>query len=627
MRSGFFTLILALAAFLAAGLVAVGLITGNLNYVFGVPPTPVGKNIYQDLQPSRIRRITLTSDGTTAELHLENGIWMALRPFNDRADPRFAKAIIDFTRGAKVEDAIPMAKIDGDLIGLRAGTIMVRLEDASARPAAKYIIGRRTAWSAEDPESGELIPTVFIRPMDRRRKDHVYACSGDIHPLVRDGFRFLRDHRPFYFHPDGLDRVRVRNSDGEFTLARDSPASPWRIIKPLQLRTDVKAVSKLLGGLYELTATRVTEREDLVLPDPAEGTELGEIAISSFGSDTETVLTLYPTADNTTSLATVTGRDGVFELPIKPKADADLVTLALLPLSVNALRDQTLTQLAVGNLASITISNPEEEPIVLQRNPGAAWMIKRDGRMRPLNEKQLFSMLKAITETKVADFATDAATDFSPYGLDAPALRLRFTSTGGDALVLAFGRGPDGMLYARRDGSNSVVRVEDSILSDIGIRAHHWRSPALWSLTRGDVIAIVRKTSNQPDLILSYNDSLEKWSAQRDGKDVSVDLNPNRADYLLNQIASLQVSGWLSAGSSEAALALAKPPLVIELQVRRINDFGEQIAIDRHTLSIAPVSDSPQNQFYYAHLSSEPNLFMLDQPTVLDLLTDVLTEE
>jgi hypothetical protein len=625
MRSGFFTLILAIAALLAAMLVAVGLITGSLNYVFGVPPTPVGKNLYGDLAPAEIRRITLTSDGTTAELRLENGVWMTVRPFRDRADPRFAKAIIDFTRGAKVEDAIPMDEIDGELIGLRAGTIMVRLEDSSDRPAAKYIIGRRTAWNAADPESAELIPTVFIRPMDRRRKDFVYACSGDIHPLVRDGFRFLRDHRPFYFHPDGLDQVRVQYGEGKFTLARATPRSPWRIIKPLQLRTDVKAVGKLLGGLYELTATRINERADVVLPDSAEGSELGEIAISSFGSDAETVLTLHPAADNSTTLATVTGRDGVFELP--SKADSELVTLARLPLAVNALRDQTLTQLAIGNLAAITIDNPSQEPITLLRTPGAPWMLKRDGRMRPLNEKQLFSMLKAITETKVDAFVTDAATDFGPYGLDRPALNLRFTSTGGETLALAFGRGGDGQLYARRDGSSTVVRVEDSILNAIGTQAHHWRSPTLWSLTRADVIAIVRHAPNQPDLVLRYNDALEQWNAQRDGKDLSADLNPNRANYLLNRLAGLQVSSWLPPGNSEAAMALAKAPLVIELQVRRINDFGEQIAIDRRTLSITPVSDSPQNQFYYGHLSSEPDLFILDQPSVLDLLTDVLAEE
>jgi len=625
MRSGFFTLFLAIGAFLAAGLVAVGLITGSLNYVFGVPPTPVGKNLYQDLKPSEIRRITLTSDGTTAELRLEDGVWMTVRPFRDRADPRFAKAIIDFTRGARVEDAISMADIDAELIGLRAGTIMVRLEDSSDRPAAKYIIGRRTAWNAEDPETSELIPTVFIRPMDRRRKDYVYACSGDIHPLVRDGFRFLRDHRPFYFHPDGLDQVRVQYGEGKFTLARATPTSPWRIIKPLQLRTDVKAVAKLLGGLYELTAMRVAEREDVVLTDSPEGSELGQIAISSFGSDAETVLTLHPAADNSATLATVTGRDGVFELPTK--ADSELPTLARLPLSVNALRDQTLTQLAIGNLAAITIDKAGQEPITLLRNPGSPWMVKRDGRMRPLNEKQLFSMLKAITETKVAAFVTDAATDFAPYGLDAPALNLRFTSTGGETLALDFGRGSDGQLYARRDASSSVVRVEDSILSDIGTRPYHWRSPTLWSLTRADVIAIVRRAPNQAELVLRYNDALEQWSAQRDGTDLSADLNPNRANYLLTQLASLQVSSWLPAGNTEAALALAKAPLVIELQVRRINDFGEQIAIDRCTLSIAPVSDSPQNQFYYGHLSSEQDLFLLDQPTVLDLLTDVLAEE
>jgi hypothetical protein len=626
MRSGFFTLVLALAALLSAAVVVIGLTKGSLNYVFGVPPTPVGKTLYESLKPSEIRRIVLTSDGTTAELRLENGVWMAVRPFRDRADPRFAQAIIDFTRGAKVEDAIAMDKIDGDLIGLRAGTIMVRLEDSTDRPAAKYIIGRRTAWSAADPETGALVPTVFIRPMDRRRKDHVYACSGDIHPLVRDGFRFLRDHRPFYFHPDGLDRVHVRNSEGEFTLARESPAAPWRIIKPLELRTDVKAVAKLLGGLYELTAVRVAERQDVVLPDSAEGSELGEISLSSFGSDAETVLTLYPPGDKgSTQLATISGRDAVFELPTK--ADSELVTLARLPLTVNALRDQTLTQLAIANLATITIDNFADEPLLIERAPESPWKVRRDGRMHPLNEKQLYSLLKAITETKVAGFVTDAATDFAPYGLDAPILRLNFTSTAGDTLALTFGRGPDAQLYARRAESNTVVRLEDGILTAIGTRPHHWRSPVLWNLASPDIRAIIRRSGKDPELLLRYTFNEEKWSASVAGADATLELNPNRADYLLSKLITLEVARWIGRGSSEAALALADPSLVIELSVRRVNDLGEQVAIDRLTLSIAPVSDSPQNQFFYGHLNTEADLFMLDRSTVADLLTNVLAED
>lgn len=627
MRSGFFTLVLGIAALLSAALVAIGLATGDLNYVFGVPPTPVGKCLYEKLNPAEVQRIRLTSDGTTAELVLENGVWMLTRPFKDRADPRFAKAIIDFTRTAKVEDAIPMDEIDGDLIGLRAGTIMVRLEDASDRPAAKYIIGRRTAWTIQDPETNQLIPTVFVRPMDRRRKDHVYACTGDIHPLVRDGFRFLRDHRPFYFHPDGLDRVHVRNSEGEFTLARDSPSAPWRIIKPLELRTDVKAVGRLLGGLYELTAVRVADRRDLVLPEAAEGAELAEISISSFGSEAETTLRLYPPGTRgNTQLATVSGRDAVFELPTK--GDAELTTLAALPLTVNSLRDQTLTHLAIANLDSITIDPLDGEPIQLRRPAGAPWQVLRDNRFQPLNEKQLYTLLKAVTETKVAAFVSDAATDFSPYGLDAPFLTLRFASSGaGSTLTLAFGHGKDGQLYARRADSNTVVRLDEEFLASVGTRPYHWRSTNLWSIARPDVLAIVRRAPNQPELVLRYQFASEQWLAQQNGQDATVHLNPNRADFLLTKLASLQVSRWIPANSPDATRALANPTLTLQLQVKRVNDLGEQSAIDHFSLTIAPVTNSPQNQFFFAHLNSEADLFLLDHATVSDLLTDVLTED
>ena len=74
-----------------------------------------------------------------------------------------------------------------------------------------------------------------------------------------------------------------------------------------------------------------------------------QIAITSFGSDAETVLDISPpeTAGASDAKATVSDRpDTVFDLPVKP--EPNLVSLADLPLAVNDLRDPTLNVSGVG---------------------------------------------------------------------------------------------------------------------------------------------------------------------------------------------------------------------------------------------------------------------------------------
>ncbi|MGL5019063.1 MAG: DUF4340 domain-containing protein, partial [Luteolibacter sp.] len=375
MRSLGFTLILALLAVLVCGVAGWRWVQGNFDSVLGAPPVPIGQNVYTGFTQAQVKRMQISRNGITAAFELGENGWQGTLPSQDRMDPRAAVSIINFTLGMKVEDFAPRDDIESQKAGLGESAINIRLEDENRVPLASYKLGRQTPWLATVKDIEAPVPTVFIHPRDDGRKRFIYAATGDITPLFKDGLKFLRDHRPFYFNPVALQKIRIRAEEGELTLGRESPKSPWRVVKPLDLATDPKAIKSLLEGLYELQALKVLDRATTPLPTSGTLAKSSQIVLTSFGSETETLLEIQPpeTPDAREVRATVSDRpDTIFSLPLKP--EANLVSLADLPLAVNDLRDPTLTNLNIQSLRGILIQPATGMDILITRTPPRPWM-------------------------------------------------------------------------------------------------------------------------------------------------------------------------------------------------------------------------------------------------------------
>lgn len=632
MRSLPFTILLLILALAAGGMVAVRVAEGNLDRIFGSPAVGVGDRLYA-FDPAEARRIVLSGGGMNVVCELEQGRWMLKEPWSDRADPVFAKSIIAFTIGTRVVDAIPRDELGDAQGGFGEERVNVLIEDSAGEPLARYRMGRVTAVMHLDPETGEEFPTVFLRPRESGRNDYIYACTGDIRGIFKDGFRHLRDHRPFFSNPLLLQSVRVRNTEGELLLSRATNKAPWRITKPLELRTDPAAVKQLLTGLYGLKARNVLNRADVTLP-AGEG-DLRTIALRHFGEPEDRTLTIYPAPPEAEiQYAVIDDRpDAVFELLRRPlAADAggdDLVSLAALPDTVNQLRNKTLTNIDITSVQGILISPSTGEEIPIAReSPRHEFMVGLGGNMQPLNLFALHGMIKVLTESPVAAFATDAAgDDLSPYGLDRPALSLRFLAFGGDGFELLFGRSPDGVWHAMRSGTTTVVKLDDGFVHEIAVRPWQWRQTALWSISPVDVVGIERRMEKRPVLTLEYQFTTESWRALEEGRDRSAELATDRANRLLPALLNLQAGEWLDVNDPQAAAALGHPVLSFTLLIKKIDDEGNFAGFGKRELTIAPASDSPGNRQFYGRIDGEPHPFRLDHGTVYQLAVDLFGDD
>lgn len=624
MRSLGLTVILALLAMLVCGLASWQWIQGSFDSLLGAPPTPVGERLYSGFTPAEVKNIRILQNGVDASFELGPDGWQATSPWRDRMDPRAAVGIINFTLGLRVEDYAKRDEIDTRDAGLRDQEITIQLSGKNQQPLARYKVGRRTPWLATLQDNPDPIPTVYIQPRDANRKYHIYACAGDISSLFKDRLKFLRDHRPFYFNPVALQKIRIQAQQGDLTLARENPTSPWRVIKPMSLATDPAAMKSLLEGLFELQAAKVSDRASVTLPTQGTLSNSTKISLLSFGQETETVLDIFPpeAPESIDVRATVSDRpDAVLDLPLKP--EANLVSLADLPLAINELRDATLTNLNVASLRGILIAPATGSEILISRTPPQPWVATIGGQAQEANEERLFTLLKTVTEGRATAFETDAATDFTPWGLDQPILKLNFLGEDNQGLELNFGIDGKGGNFVNRTGSPTVMRIDEALRAAIPVRAYEWRQSRLWSLAQTNLMSIERTLAGEPTLALRYDASGE-WTASSVDQDVTASLEPARANYLLESLQALKVARWLSMDDPSANKALLSPSLKITVYEKETNDMIELTGLRRREINLAPAVAGQNPGFYYGRLGLDAHPFLLDRDTYDKLTTDVL---
>ena len=625
MRTALFTLLLVFTTAILGVLAFLQMREGSLKLILGSPPVAIGEKIYPDLQPERITSILVRNNTLTASFEKTPDGWISTSPWRDRMDPRAAFAILTFANIATAEDLVPRDKLDPTRAGLNNST-EIQLLDSSGKRHAYFRLGRRTPWlQLPATENPEPVPTTYLLPLESGRKSHVYAASGDILPLFKDGFGYLRDHRPFYFNPLALEKIRLRTAQGDLTLGRAAPDSPWRIVKPLDLPTNPTAVKTLLEGLVTLQATKLADRGEVTLPTDGASSRSTQIAFTPFGATAETLMEIFPpeTADARETQAIVSNRpDTLFTLPLK--SEPSLTSLSDLPLTVNELRDPTLTNLNIASVRGIAIRSTTSPTILISREPPAPWIATIGGKEQPANEQRLYELLKAVTSTRALAFETDAAAeDLSTWGLNRPILTLTFLAENKQALTLLLGLDKSGDLFAKRNDSATIMRIENAFLEKIATRSHDWRHARLWSLSVVDLQKLTRADGGEPPIELAYVWNDEKWQAARSGADLTSSLDPARSNFLLKALENLQVSRWLSPTDETARTALKNPTLTFTVTEDTVDDFGEKNGTQTRTLTLAP---DPATNLIYGKLDSDPDYFTLATESYIKLNIPLLDE-
>ncbi len=633
MRSITVTLFLALIASAAVGLATFQWQQGSFEAIFGKPPVPIGQVLYDDFQPEEVMRMEIRSGNLEAVFEREGQHWQTLTPWNDRMDPVAADAIIRFSLGMRVEDHSPREKIKIDESGLDKKAVRMRLIGNKGEVLAHYRIGRISSWKAEVEGVEKPVSTAFILPQDELGDKTVYLCTGDISPLFQDDLKLLRDHKPLYFRPANIQKIVIQSAKGEITLGQyftKQGESRWRIIKPLDLPTDLEAVKVLVSGLSEMRASKVSNRSEVTLPTNGSAQNTTKIILYRHGQETPTTLEIYsPESLEATSLkAVVSDRpDTVFEIPAKPTPG--MVSLSDLPLDVNSLRDPTLTRINVGALKSILIRPSTSAEILISREPRSPWMATINQRTFLANEQNVYRLLKAVTAAQVNGFESDAASDLSPWGLDRPIITLRFLAINNQALEIRFGINGRGEFFANRTGSRTVMKVDGALIQSITVLPHEWQHARAWVINPVDLEKMVIKRQGEEPLTLTHNflKPDDQWiKAVLGTKDVTPRLVSAHANFLLTQLEGIEAARWLAKDDVDALGALADPSLVIGVKevIKDIDD--KKIGERNRTMIFAPCTVPKRHGHHYAMILGGNHPFLIGNELYQKLAADLLEE-
>lgn len=635
------TILLATLALLLGGLALVHTGGKYRETIFGVPPVEKGEHLIPVAELDKVRTITLKkTGGASATFSISGNQWVAEHPWKDRADPLFIRALFQFTAGLKVQEVIPRDEVSLGDFGLRKGSTLVTMKDANDQAVCQYQIGRPAAWKIPTDEGKSMLDTTFIRLTNSEMRHNIYLCSsesGQIHSLFNNDFERFRDHHPFYFSHQFLNKTRIQNKAGEVVIARDSLRAPWKITKPLDLQVDPEALSELFTNLVRLTAVKVDDRANVTLPTAEDNAvHAREIAIHSDGIQDDFVLRIYPPAKegDSVALATVSDRpDTVFYLPLNSN-DPNIISLSQFQTDVNDLRSKTMTHLNGPQLQNIIIRPTGRPTTLLKRTQKTTWRVLRNQGYEASNDQAVINLMTAVTRDKVQKFVTDAASDLSPYGLNTPFLQLGFVSFSGEGMRLAFGRGPeDQIVYAHVVGKPNIWQISPETMGKIAIYPWQWRTSHVWHIPKVDIEHIEIERRGETKVGLKYAFFSEQWTATRSDGDQTVDataqLNPHRANKLLTQLESLSTHKWIGPNHQQAIKAMQTPDTVIRIRVKQIDDNGNDAPAITKTLSIA---HTPGKLIYFAKVHTTPagpnpedesSYFLIDPETIAKLYVNL----
>lgn len=508
------TLLFSLLAIGLGTLAVMQQIRGNLDFIFGAPPLEAGDIVYK-FDPDSVGRMhVLNDDGTHAVIIKKGGAWVMEKPWEDYADARIIRSIIDFASRLQIEDVIARDDVE-DLaeFGLKDDRIEVELFDKSGSPLCHFKMGRYTMWRGFDPtlkledptQRPPSFPTLIIRPAEDELEDHLYVCSDFADPNLREvpirdlftqSLRLFRNHLVFYNAPGFAGEITLKEQNSEITIKRDSMSKEdeWKITKPFELAVSPTSLNRLISGLTRLQANIVLNESAIALPDPLPDNIDHTISIRYFmpdGSLSTPVSAIFypPESENATDVPVIISegagkkRSAILKVPIQPGS-----ILSGLPRTVNTLRSRTMTSLQVKQIDSVKVSdftgrsvslNLELDPHERARRWYAS--VEEDSGQTgniesysgPANIFQVKELFEALFKDEVESFTNDASTDPKVYGLDQPVRRIKLGLTDGKTADFVIGEKLRPQYFARRaDGGRPLQISEEAYLAGIKGESH-----------------------------------------------------------------------------------------------------------------------------------------------------------
>ncbi|MGI9239636.1 MAG: DUF4340 domain-containing protein [Verrucomicrobiales bacterium] len=574
-----------------------------------------------------------TPEGKAEVVKRPDGSWRITAPFEDRFDPKLISELLDDAGRLRINDTVTAKEISkegwgDDYFGFGESSINVELLDAEGNSLAAVELGG---------------PTPFERTIYARRKGGgadggVHYVWGYLRDTVNRPFSDLRDRRLIYSKADDVKRVKFRppSPDSFEVHVERGENGRWGMETPLKARCDQELVNELVAKLGKLQVAEIVDQPaadleaafdeggyEIVLRQHTQEADNAKIQIE-FGK--------LPADDQDPYvLARVSDRPGVvFRVDRRVHYEFGMS-------DGNSLRDRTLGDFEYDAVASVTIRRAGDPEIRLERINNA-WVLRRpEGESVPFvsaNGRMVKELIEKINNEEVLAFASDAAADLEPFGLEEPPLEVTITSLFVDPKevvkegeprtlleatdTLMFGVGVANEIpgaFAAYKGENFVYRIANVLPPAIArSKALDYKTLQLWpKFTPFDLRKITLKERGDADpLELEYDHERNLWTATMAGVDVTDNIDRLVLDGYMEYIGRPPRGEDWTPPSQLSDLRLADPDLSIKIDVIDPRDQTTP-----QTIGFAAAATREGAKIFYGRVDGQgSDVIVLDATTI-----------
>ena len=496
-----------------------------------------------ELDEDKIDGITITNNETKIELTKRDNQWQMDAPVKDRADDAAVNQLLTAVDSLQIATSLKPegGKDDVRDLGLVKPNVTLQLLGAGAPP--EILFGKDTAIEGKE----------YIR---LGNSDEVYVVANDLRTQVTKTADEFRDHRLSDVAATQVTKAEIKTAAGEIELEKDH--DHWQINRPIKARGDDAKISDLVAQTLNTRVDSFVGTDQAGAATTALNDAAGTVTFTAEGVDKPVVLQISKPLEKDAQkvYAKLSTRDAALIL--------SGTVSGILNTKPNDVRDRHLIRLSLDTVDRIHIA-PAGAPEILLARKGEDWTIKSLND-KPANSGGVQGIAGALQNQLVTAFVSDVATDLPKYGLDAPQLKVTFSSyasentaetkAGEEPLeTILFGKMDGDNVYAKLDDEPFIVSVPKSILDGIYTDPLKWQDLAIYKLKPDDIVGLDVTEEGQATLSLVKDKGT--WKPAKG----DITLNTANIQSMANTLATLRAVQW--AGATKPEQGLDKPAVTI----------------------------------------------------------------
>ncbi len=536
-----------------------------------------------DLDRNQVTNLQITNESANTILNKTAAGWQIIAPVNDRADAQVVDSLLDSIQFLRRDDIIPnLGKGDKK---------QKRLKDFGLqKPHLKLAWQTKHRHSVIEFGADTAVEgTCYVRI---EGSDVVFVTGNELKNLISKRSNAFRDHQITPFLTTQIDRAIVHQTAGDIELVRQP--NGWQIVRPIKARADDDIVNAALEKINASPILDFVEGEKI----PNTETEISSRSISLFSGDEKVEIFCG---------SPVPSQPGKIYLRVPSRPSLLVVTDSFaqtINVKPNQLRDRRIARLNSDIIDRIRIDQPGVPSVLLARHENGWDMVSQQN--APANAEVVNRLIATLNGTDLQEFVSDTAADLSRYGLDAPVLRIGFSSYASDntaesgageepIATFAIGKLDKNAYYARIEEEPYVFSVSEQTVNSLPTHDFDFWALDVLNLQRSDLISI--EIENDAGKVELVRDDRGKWFA----KEKAEAQNEPALQTFLNAVSHIRAVAWV--GSSQPAYGLDHPTETIrmrtktgqfELQIGGSNERGDRYAMYSNRVFLIGANDYQQ---------------------------------